>query len=543
MIKLNTGVRAFQRYLLYRNSDMNDKNKRGNMSYPIAIQATQSAITDIQNANKGEWDAVIYIAPSIDECPVPELKAALQAHAQIDSRLGSQAVLVPCSNVAGGRAIYAPTGVLNRYFDDVRRFGDAAHKAISIAKAAGSVKPLVLVVAPSEEAYHKAIEVSYLAMCQALWQPLEARESLNEAEIEPVQSIGLVTDSINIEWLNALEGGKRLARDLCGTNPERMAPPGFADYCVDSFDGTNIKVDIIASQTQLQKEYPLLAAVARAAVPVERHHARVVTLTYEPEGEIQHSLYLAGKGVTYDTGGADLKTGGFMAGMSRDKGGAASVAGLMKTIATLQPKGIKVVAELGLVRNSIGADAFVTDEIITGRSGTRVRIGNTDAEGRLVLADVLAHLVELSEGDEKAEFFSVATLTGHAARAVGPYTALVENGSARNVQSAMALVEAGDMWGDGAEISRSRREDFAFVAPRTKADDILSSNNAASAVTARGHQFPMAFLVLSSGLDKHPDVPYTHVDIAGSGVEGGDWQHGTPTAASLTMLAARYLES
>ncbi|MEI5617438.1 hypothetical protein WB403_50985, partial [Streptomyces brasiliscabiei] len=72
-----------------------------------------------------------------------------------------------------------------------------------------------------------------------------------------------------------------------------------------------------------------------------------------------------GKGLVYDTGGADLKVGGFMAGMSRDKGGAASVAGFMKSVADFQPTGVKVVAYLAVVRNSIGSDCFVPDEIIT----------------------------------------------------------------------------------------------------------------------------------------------------------------------------------
>ncbi|UAA39579.1 leucyl aminopeptidase family protein [Paraneptunicella aestuarii] len=507
------------------------------MSYPIAVRATVDAITDVN----GTWDAVIYISPSATSGTSSVISEAIFKYADIDKRVGVQPMLLPAEGVAGGRIIFAPTGNLMRYFDDVRRYGDAAHKAAKIAKDAGIVNPLLVVETPNDWRFQHALEVAYLQACQSLWQPLEARESLNEAELEPVNQIGLVHESVDADWLVAVEGGRRLARDLCGTNPERMAPPGFADYCVDAFAGTDVKVEVISSQEQLQEEYPLLAAVARAAVQVERHHARVVTLTYEPEGEVTQSLYLAGKGVTYDTGGADLKTGGFMAGMSRDKGGAAAVAGLMKTVAMLKPKGIKVVAELGLVRNSIGSDAFVSDEIITSRAGVRVRIGNTDAEGRLVLSDVLTHLKELAEGDDKAEFFSVATLTGHAARAVGPYTALVENGFARANRSAQALSDVGDLWGDAAEVSRSRREDFDFVAPRSKADDVLSSNNAASAVTPRGHQFPMAFLCISSGLDK-VNAPYTHVDIAGSGVEKGDWQHGKPTASPVTMLAARYFK-
>ena len=77
--------------------------------------------------------------------------------------------------------------------------------------------------------------------------------------------------------------------------------------------------------------------------------------------------------------------------------------------------------------------------------------------------------------------------------------------------------------------------------PKSRADDVLSCNNAPSSATERGHQFPMAFLCLASGLDKHGSdsavpLPFTHVDIAGSAVENGDWQHGRPTGRPLVAM-------
>jgi leucyl aminopeptidase len=100
---------------------------------------------------------------------------------------------------------------------------------------------------------------------------------------------------------------------------------------------------------------------------------------------------------------------------------------------------------------------------------------------------------------------------------------------------------AGDLWGDPFEVSRLRREDFDFVQPKSRADDTLSCNNLPSSGTARGHQFPMAFLCLASGLAKHGNdsaipLPFTHIDIGGSGAEGGDWQHGRPTGRPLVAL-------
>jgi leucyl aminopeptidase len=326
-----------------------------------------------------------------------------------------------------------------------------------------------------------------------------------------------------------------------------MTPALFAQYCEETFNASAVTVSVEADIATLQRDYPLLMAVARCSLAVERHQPRVIRLEYVPQGEVTQTLLFAGKGLVYDTGGADLKINGSMAGMSRDKGGAAAVAGFLKTVAELKPKGLRVIAEIGAVRNSIGADAFVPDEIIRSHAGVRVRIGNTDAEGRLVLADLLSHLRQDAETAVKPTLFSIATLTGHAARAVGPYTALVENGAARAAGLSHWFAQLGDVWGDPSEVSRSRREDFSFIKPRTTADDVLSCNNAASSVTARGHQFPMAFLVVASGLDQQSatslkPLPYVHIDIAGSGVDGGDWQHSKPSAAPVTTLAAAYLK-
>ncbi|HHH29319.1 MAG TPA: leucyl aminopeptidase family protein, partial [Polyangiaceae bacterium] len=218
-------------------------------------------------------------------------------------------------------------------------------------------------------------------------------------------------------------------------------------------------------------------------------------------------------------------------------------------IAALKPKGIKVVAELGAVRNSIGADALVADEIITSHAGVRVRIGNTDAEGRLVLADCLSHLREMALEAEGPHLFSIATLTGHAQLAVGPYSVAIDNHPARRAHTAQRLFDQGALWGDPFEISTLRREDWSFVDPRTKADDVINCNNAPSSQTPRGHQFPAAFLAIASGLDKHSHkssetaLPFTHVDIAGSGVEGGDWQHGRPTATPVVAMLCALVEA
>ena len=117
-----------------------------------------------------------------------------------------------------------------------------------------------------------------------------------------------------------------------GADPERMAAPRVEEYIAELFVGSNISVQVISDQDTLLQEYPLFACVNRAASVIPRHAGRIIFLTYEPPNPacVLETLLLVGKGVTYDTGGADIKYGGNMAGMSRDKCGAAACAGFMQ---------------------------------------------------------------------------------------------------------------------------------------------------------------------------------------------------------------------
>ncbi len=458
---------------------------------------------------------------------------------QLDLRVGRETLLLPAPGVAGGRLIFAPTGPLDRDYDDVRRVADAAARGMRVARAAGAQRPLLWVSGASRFAH--AEPVALLAALAVLWEPLEAREAGRKQTVTQVGLFGPHAAE-SVRQVHALEQGRSLARDLCGTEPERMRPEAFAAECVDAFAESNVAVRVIEDLDTLGYQYPLLTAVARASLAVERHRPRVISLEYTGEGPIERTLFLAGKGLTYDTGGSDVKVGGHMAGMSRDKGGAAAVAGLFRALAELAPARLRVVGELGVLRNSTGPDAYVSDEIITSHAGVRVRVGNTDAEGRLVLADLLSHLRKAALDAIDPHLFSLATLTSHAHRAVGQYSIALDNGPALRRGVAQQLSELGDAWGEPFEISRLRRDDFAFIAARSSAEDLLSANTLPSALTARGHQYPAAFVTVASGLDKHGGdsdrpLPFTHIDLGGSATENGDWQFGRPTAAPLVALA------
>lgn len=117
-----------------------------------------------------------------------------------------------------------------------------------------------------------------------------------------------------------------------GGDPERMAAPRVEEYIAELFANTNISVQVISDQDTLLQEYPLFACVNRAASVIPRHAGRIIFLTYEPQNPacVLETILLVGKGVTYDTGGADIKISGNMVGMSRDKCGAAACAGFMQ---------------------------------------------------------------------------------------------------------------------------------------------------------------------------------------------------------------------
>jgi leucyl aminopeptidase len=503
-----------------------------------------------------KYDALVVVSP-VAQLNVAPHPADVTEHTKVDKKFGTEVTIIYSSTAGlGGRLIFSPITTLDNEGDDVRAVGDAVKKGILRAKAAGSVTPLlVLKGIPKDTDFVNSLQVALLAVLEGLYERLQAREALGEDQIENVKEVGFVLPAgvtqeaakDIVTLVRGIEEGRRLARDIGGPDPERMAPLRCAEYIKQAFAAyPSVKATIKDDVEQLKKDYPLLHAVARASITVPRHRPAVVHLEYTPD-TYDETLLIAGKGVTYDTGGADVKAGGIMAGMSRDKCGAAAGAGVVLTAAVLKPA-VKVVAELGFVRNSIGADSYVADEIITSHAGVRVVVGNTDAEGRMVLSDCLSHLrvQALNEKLADPKLITIATLTGHVVRSYGAYTAVIDNGPAQKLSLAQTLQISGHLWGDAIEVSTLRREDVKMIAPKNNTYDIIQCNNAASSATSRGHQFPAAFILKAAGFDAHgknsaTPLPFTHIDIAGSAMEDSDYQFGKPTAAPLVALTARYL--
>ncbi|KAK3283365.1 hypothetical protein CYMTET_8936 [Cymbomonas tetramitiformis] len=506
-----------------------------------------STTLDTTKPESAGYDCVVLVCPpealkSGCQSTLKPLLEAVDAYSAIDAAARTTCAVHPLPGYPGGRLVYSPASATTRDFDDVRGFAEAAQVGVARAIAAGSRCPLLAVHVPdalsSSEKFSKAVEVAALGGLEATYLTPQVAGGSFLCGKRAVDYLGLLVPTETSEgeqmaaeicrWCSCVEHGRSVARDVAGGDPELMSAPNVASYAVNTFESSEcVNVGVLESTDAIELTYPLLGAVARASKKIARHAPRVIDLEYVGEGEIEKTIMIVGKGVTYDTGGADLKVGGSMAGMHRDKGGAAATLGLFAALAELRPRGIKVIGKCAMVRNSIGSDSFVSDEVLLSRSGRRVRIGNTDAEGRLAMADLLCHMREMAANEVNPHLLTVATLTGHVVRAYGPnYTAVMDNSTASQESScvvgAASLAKVGEEWGDPCEISTIRREDFKFVSARyPMQEDLLQSNNAATVNTPRGHQFPAAFMIEVSGLHEHgynssEPLPYTHLDVAGS---------------------------
>ena len=202
--------------------------------------------------------------------------------------------------------------------------------------------------------------------------------------------------------------GVKLARDLINTPANDMGPQELEDAFYALAKQYKAKSRTIKGAA-LKKGFPMVHAVGRGSARAPR----LLDCTW---GNARHpKVTLVGKGVVFDTGGLDLKPSSGMLLMKKDMGGAANVLGLAQMIMDAKlPVRLRVLVPA--VENAVGSDAFRPGDILNSRKGISVEIGNTDAEGRLVLADALA----LADEEKPELLIDMATLTGAARVALGP---------------------------------------------------------------------------------------------------------------------------
>ena len=315
--------------------------------------------------------------------------------------------------------------------------------------------------------------------------------------------------------------GTILARDLVNTPPQDKRPPQLAERVAAEFEGTGVGVRILDEQALADGGYGGLLGVGQGSTAPPR----LIELTWAPEEATRH-VALVGKGITFDTGGISLKPSTAMETMKLDMAGAAAVAATVRAAAALQLP-VKVTGLLACAENMPSGTATRVSDVLTIYGGTTVEVINTDAEGRLVLADALVHASEL----EPDAIIDVATLTGAAAVALGDRIgALMADDDAL----AEALLEAGRTAGEGFWRLPLATEEYG----EELKGDIADLKNAGwkGAGTVRAGLFLHEFV--------GEGIPWAHLDIAsvswtdtarGYLAKGGT---GVPVRMLLTWLRA-----
>ena len=206
-----------------------------------------------------------------------------------------------------------------------------------------------------------------------------------------------------------LAHGICMARDLINTPAEDLGPAELAKAAIDVAGRHDASIEIIAGDDLLSHNYPLIHAVGRAST----RPPQLIDIRWgDPD---RPKVTLVGKGVCFDSGGLDIKPSSGMRLMKKDMGGAATVLGLASALMDLGLD-IRLRVLIPAVENAISGLAFRPGDIFKSRKGLTVEIGNTDAEGRLILADALAE----AAGEKPDLLLDFATLTGAARVALGP---------------------------------------------------------------------------------------------------------------------------
>jgi leucyl aminopeptidase len=308
-------------------------------------------------------------------------------------------------------------------------------------------------------------------------------------------------------------------RNLVNQTPYDMTPQGMAVTADKLASHNNLECTILDVNALEDEKMNAMLAVGRAS----HNPPRLIHLAYKPENP-KKVITLVGKGLTYDSGGLSLKAAASMVTMKMDKAGACAVMGIIKAVSELELD-IEVHAFVGAVENMIGGNAYKPDDVLRAKNGKTIEVRNTDAEGRLVLADVLGYAQE----NVKADYiFDYATLTGACMVALGPYTTGVMGHNESLKQEWLTAAEqSGEYCGNlpfNRHLKKLIKSDLADVCN-------VSSKPYGGAITAA--------LFLDNFIDEDMKEKWVHFDIAGSAYTESAWDvhtyGGTGAGVRMTL--------
>ena len=307
--------------------------------------------------------------------------------------------------------------------------------------------------------------------------------------------------------LDAVADGIFLARDLVNEPPNILYPAEFARRAKTKLSKLGVKVEILGEAEMKKQGFGALLGVGQGSA----RESQLVVMQWNGAKKGGKPIAFVGKGVCFDSGGLSIKPGSGMMGMKGDMAGAAAVTGTMMALATRKAK-VNAVGIIGLVENMPGGDAIRPDDVLKSLSGQTIEVLNTDAEGRLVLADALTY----TQRRFAPKFvIDLATLTGAIVQTLGFEHAGVFSNSDQLVQR---LQGAGRYTGE--RVWQLPLDPFYDKMIRSKIADMKNIGGGNSgAITAA--QFLKRFI--------EKDTPWAHLDIAGVAWQDGEQKPTIPS--------------
>ena len=223
----------------------------------------------------------------------------------------------------------------------------------------------------------------------------------------------LVVEGVDLAEARNLAQACAIARDLVNTPANDMGPAQLEEAAREIAEAFGAEISVVVGDDLLAQNYPAVHAVGRAADP--RRTPRMIEISWNGAGAEAPLICVVGKGVVFDTGGLDIKPSAGMRLMKKDMGGGAHALALGRMIMAARLP-VRLVVLVPAVENAISGDAMRPGDVLASRKGLSIEVGNTDAEGRLILADALTRAGELSPDMT----IDMATLTGAARVALGP---------------------------------------------------------------------------------------------------------------------------
>ncbi len=284
-------------------------------------------------------------------------------------------------------------------------------------------------------------------------------------------------------------------RDIVNSMPDEVTPVKLAEIAETMAKENGLECNIYDEAYLQKNKMNAFWSVARASA----HPPRLIHLAYKPKNA-KKKVVLVGKGLTYDSGGLSLKPSEHMVTMKADKSGASAVLGIIRAVAAVGMD-VEVHVVAGAAENMIGGNAYKPDDVLVSRSGKTIEVRNTDAEGRLVLADCLTFAQEELKPDLIVD---MATLTGACVVAVGEYTTGVMG---HNEALKSAMIGAAEEGGELAAPLQFNK--YLKKLLKSEVADIsnISSSRYGGAITAA--------LFLSEFIQEEYKEKWLHLDIAG----------------------------